>query len=72
MTRLFNWIFKKLTDEKSSALLSFILALTLIFLLRSQRMPKEYIYFIYIPCLLIWLVSDFRKASKTVNEDSEK
>lgn len=69
LTRLLNWIFRKIMNKKSSAILSFLVALILCFLLRSPSLKIEYIYYIYLPGLFIWLILDLKRASKKIQKD---
>lgn len=67
LTRLFNWIFQKKFNKRNSATFSFFITTGLCFLLGSHSLGIQYILYIYVPCLLIWLLYDWKRASKTTN-----
>lgn len=64
LTRGTNWLLRKKTNKKTTALISFILVGLLCLLLGSPNFGFRFTFIVYIPCLLLWLLFDLRKASK--------
>lgn len=68
LTRGANWLLHKITNQKTSALISFVLVCLFCLLLGSPNFGFRLTFFIYIPCLLLWLLIDLRKTSNQASK----
>lgn len=64
MTRGVNWLLRKKTDKKTSALISFVLVGLICLLIASHTMGFSSAVLYYFPCLLLWLIVDLNRATK--------
>jgi len=64
MTRGVNWLLRKKTDKKTSALISFVLVGLICLLIASHTMGFGAAVLYYFPCLLLWLIVDLNRAAK--------
>ena len=67
LTRGTNWLLRKKINEKTTVIISFLLVAIICLLLAGFRLT----FYIYIPCLLLWLLFDLRKASKKPQKNRE-
>lgn len=69
LTRFVNSVAQEKTNPKNAALIAFFVVAGIILLITSFTMKIGEGIIIYIPCLILWLIRDLRRARNNVIDD---